>query len=167
MKIKSAFLLMGVSLASSAWGQGFGKSEKLHNWSFHYGDVNQGERQTLDHSKWQKVTVPHDWSMTFPASPDKSSCTGYLPGGIAWYRTKIEIPKSKDSKRNYLYFGGVYNKNEVYLNGKLLGKRPNGYISFMYDITPHVKPGEKNVVAVRVDHSKDADSCPYQKLRSC
>ena len=61
----------------------------------------------------------------------------------------------------YVYFGGVYNNSEVFINGKWVGKRPNGYVSFMYDLTPFIKFGEKNAIAVRVDHSDDADSRWY------
>jgi beta-galactosidase len=84
-----------------------------------------------------------------------------LPGGIAWYRTDIKIPIASKDEKLYLYFEGVYNKSEVFINGKWLGYRPNGYVSFMYDITPYVKVGEKNVIAVKVNHSEDADSRWY------
>ena len=94
-------------------------------------------------------------------SPDLASCTGYLPGGIGWYRKSLVIPESKKNEKIYLYFEGIYNQSEVYINGKLLGKRPNGYISFMYDATPHVEFGKENIVAVRVDHSRSADSRWY------
>ncbi len=91
-------------------------------------------------------------------SPSLASCTGYLPGGIGWYRKHFTV--SDTQKRHYIYFEGVYNRSEVYLNGHLLGKRPNGYVSFMYDMTPYLKQGE-NILAVRVDHSRYADSRWY------
>ena len=62
---------------------------------------------------------------------------------------------------HYIYFEGVYNRSEVYLNGHLLGKRPNGYVSFMYDMTPYINNNGENVLAVKVDHSKYADSRWY------
>ena len=129
------------------FAQGFGASKPLSEWYFHLGDVKLGGRATLDHSKWEKVSVPPDWTVE--------------QFGIAWYRTHIEIPIADRQKRKYLYFEGVYNNSEVYFNGKWLGKRPNGYVSFGYDITPYLKPGGNNVVAVRVDHSQDADSRWY------
>ena len=55
----------------------------------------------------------------------------------------------------------MYNRSEVYINGHLLGKRPNGYISFMYDITSYVKYDSDNMLAVKVDHSRRADSRWY------
>ena len=82
-------------------------------------------------------------------------------GGIGWYRKTIDIPADKQGQKVYLYFEGVYNRSEVFLNGQSLGKRPNGYISFMYDATPYIQYGQENVIAVRVDHSQYADSRWY------
>ncbi|MBQ2006463.1 MAG: DUF4982 domain-containing protein, partial [Bacteroidales bacterium] len=61
----------------------------------------------------------------------------------------------------YIYFEGVYNRSTVYLNGHELGHRPNGYISFAYDLTPYLNREGENVLAVRVDHSRIADSRWY------
>ncbi len=159
--IKFLLILLFLCTNNIVRAQGFGSSQKLDQWYFHFGDVHLGGRKTLDHSQWEKVVLPHDWSVSFPASPHLASCTGYLPGGIAWYRTDLEIPLDSMGKRMYLYFGGVYRNSEVYINGKWLGKRPNGYVSFLYEITDYINPGEKNVVAVRVDHEEDADSRWY------
>jgi beta-galactosidase len=156
--ILSLFLVVQIN---SLYSQGFGQSTKITDWKFNLGDVKLGENELLDDSKWEDVQIPHDWSVKQFASPHLSSCTGFLPGGIGWYRTKIEIPTVTGNKRYYLYFKGVYNRSEVYINGSWLGKQYDGYISFMYDITPYIKPGKENVVAVRVDHSKDADSRWY------
>lgn len=137
----------------------FGQSEKFNdNWRFILEDATEATKPTYDDSKWRKLNLPHDWSIEGQMSPTLASCTGYLPGGIGWYRKTFEV--SDTNKRHYIYFEGVYNRSEVYLNGHLLGKRPNGYISFMYDMTPHLKVG-KNVLAVRVDHSRYADSRWY------
>jgi beta-galactosidase/beta-glucuronidase len=98
---------------------------------------------------WQKVDLPHDWSIRQQFSPTYASCMGYLPGGIGWYRKNLPIPAEKSGEKVYLYFEGIYNRSEVYINGHLLGKRPNGYISFLYDASSYIKYGEDNVIAVR------------------
>ena len=152
------FLLVSIS----AMAQGFGEQQLLkENWHFHLGDLKYGGIETLDDSKWETVTVPHDWSVEQNASPALASCTGYLPGGVAWYRRNIEVPASRKGEKVYIYFGGVYNNSEVFINGKWVGRRPNGYISFMYDLTPYINFGGRNVIAVKVDHSKYADSRWY------
>lgn len=120
--------------------------------------MRDGQAVTLNDARWQSLTLPHDWSVKGQLSPTLASCTGYLPGGIGWYRKTIDIPADKQGRKVYLYFGGVYNRGEVFLNGQSLGKHPNGYISFMVDATPYIKHGQENVIAVRVDHSQSADS---------
>lgn len=140
----------------------FGQPEKINdNWKFTLNDVKDGQSITLNDDRWQNVDLPHDWTVKGRLSPTLASATGYLPGGIAWYRKTINVPQDKQGDKVYLYFEGVYNRSEVYVNGKLLGKRPNGYISFMYDVTPYIEFGKENVIAVRVDHSQSADSRWY------
>lgn len=140
----------------------FGKAEKINDqWKFMLEDVKGAEQVNYKDDEWQNVDLPHDWSVKEPLSPTLASAMGYLPGGIGWYRKSISIPEEKRGEKVYLYFEGVYNRSEVYINNQLLGKRPNGYISFMYDVTPYLKAGEENVIAVRVDHSRQADSRWY------
>ncbi len=140
----------------------FGKPEKINNgWQFYLGDVPNAQAIDFDAGKWRTLDLPHDWSVEGTLSPGLASCTGYLPGGIGWYRKTIDIPQSKPGDKVYLYFEGVYNRSEVFINGHSLGKRPNGYVSFMYDATSYVEAGKSAVIAVRVDHSRSADSRWY------
>ena len=135
---------------------GFGDAQLFNdNWEF---VLNESPTLPPSTAGWKKVDVPHDWSIEGTPSRDLASCTGYLPGGIGWYRKTFTVSDSKP--KHYIYFEGVYNRSEVYLNGHLLGKRPNGYVSFMYDLTPYLKAGT-NELSVRVDHSRYADSRWY------
>lgn len=129
-------------------------------WKFHKGDVTEGQRISLDDSDWRNLDLPHDWSIEGPFSKDNSSCTAYLPGGMGWYRKSFTV-QADQGKKIYLSFDGIYNNSEVWINEKYLGKRPSGYISFQYDITPYLKQGSSNLIAVKVDHSKFADSRWY------
>ena len=130
-------------------------------WKFHQGDLENAAAIGADDAKWQSVHLPHDWSVENQLSPTLASATGYLPGGIGWYRKHLAVPAAQKGKKLYVYFEGVYNRSEVFINGTSLGKRPNGYISFRYDLTPYLRYGEDNVLAVKVDHSQDADSRWY------
>lgn len=140
----------------------FGQPEKINQgWRFSLSDPKGAEEPGFNDNRWQTVDLPHDWSIEGQLSPTLASCQGYLPGGIAWYRKSLNIPESRRGEKVYLYFEGIYNRSEVYINGTLLGKRPNGYISFMYDATPHIEFGKDNIIAVRVDRSRLADSRWY------
>lgn len=112
--------------------------------------------------KWRKVTLPHDWSVEGKYSYTFASATGYLPGGMGWYAKSFTVPQESKGKKVFIYFEGVYNRSKVYLNGHLLGERPNGYVSFMYDLTPYLKYGDEvNDLRVQVDHTKYNDSRWY------
>lgn len=157
--MKKGFALLCLVLACQVFIKAqvsFGYPEKInHNWEFYPGD-NPDEK-----AKWRSVNLPHDWSIEGVLNPSLAACTGYLPGGIAWYRKTLAIPDDKKGERIYIYFEGVQNRSEVFLNGQLLGKRPNGYVSFLYDLTPYVQFGQENLLTVRVDHSQFADSRWY------
>jgi len=129
-------------------------------WKFYKGDVADGEKEVLNDASWRTVELPHDWSVEGPFSKEWASGTGYLPGGIGWYRKSFNVDNTKQGKKVFIYFDGVYKNSEVWLNGHSLGKRPNGYIPFQYELTPYLKIG-KNTIAVKVDHSRFADSRWY------
>ncbi|MDR2814343.1 MAG: glycoside hydrolase family 2 protein [Prevotellaceae bacterium] len=155
-----ATLLLSLAVFSAAAQVSFGKPEKINNeWSFILSNAQTVPAST---ERWRHpVNLPHDWSIKAPLSPTLASCTGYLPGGVGWYRKTLVMPEARKGQKVYLYFEGVYNRSEVFINGHSLGARPNGYVSFMYDATPYVELGKENTIAVRVDHSRSADSRWY------
>ncbi len=79
-----------------------------------------------------------------------SSSTGFLPGGLAWYRKHFTLPKSLAGQRISIEFDGVYRNSNVYLNGKLLGNHPYAYTGFSYDLTGlvHTDGVTEDVIAV-------------------
>ncbi|RYD89927.1 MAG: beta-galactosidase, partial [Sphingobacteriales bacterium] len=131
------------------------------NWKFHKGDVTGGQAINFADTVWRKLSLPHDWSIEEPFSNKWASATAYLPGGIGWYRKTFKLLPAQAGKRVYIYFDGVYMNSEVWINGHYLGKRPNGFTPFEYDITPYVHPAGANVIAVKADHSEFADSRWY------
>ncbi len=131
-------------------------------WRFHLGDVPEASKPGFDDRAWRSLDLPHDWSIEGPFDAKWASGTGYLPGGIGWYRKAFRLPTSASDKRISIRFDGIYMNSEVWLNGHSLGRRPYGYITFEYDLTPFLRPApETNVLAVRVDHSAFADSRWY------
>lgn len=125
---------------------------------FHAGDAPDAWQAWFSDSDWQEVFLPHDWSVSFPFSREYSSGTGYLAGGIGWYRIHIAPKPEWKGRRLSLVFDGVYKNSRVWCNSYYLGERPNGYISFSYDVTEQFHFDRDNVIAVRVDHSDISDS---------
>lgn len=134
------------------------------NWKFHPGDITGGEKPGFTDTEWRVLDVPHDWSIEgkFDINNPATPGGGALPGGIAWYRKSFEMPSAAKEKKVYIDFDGIYRNAEVWINGHSLGMRPNGYISCRYDLTPYlVFDHKKNVIAVRVDNSKQPNSRWY------
>ncbi|MGN1232354.1 MAG: sugar-binding domain-containing protein, partial [Candidatus Cryptobacteroides sp.] len=114
----------------------FGQPEKINEgWKFALNPGEDCSPVDYDDSGWRTLDLPHDWSVEFPISNKYASCTGYLPGGEGWYRKNLFVPASEKGRRLYLYFEGIYNNSEVWVNGERVGYRPNGYVSFIYDVT--------------------------------
>lgn len=133
------------------------------DWTFHLGDDSAASRPDYDDTAWRILHLPHDWAIEGEFSRDNPSGTGggALPGGIGWYRKTFTVDKADEGKRLYIDFDGVYMNSEVFINGHSLGVRHYGYVSFSYDLTPHIKWGGKNVVAVRVDNAEQPNSRWY------
>ena len=130
-----------------------------NGWCFHLGELPESWQRNADESDFSPVTIPHDWSVQFPFSQEYSSGTGYVCGGIGWYRCHFRLPEDVKGKRIRLSFDGVYKHSRVWVNGYYKGFHAYGYTPFSYDITDDVSFGERdNIIAVRVDHPDLADS---------
>ena len=125
------------------------------DWKFLRGDMPDAQQPDFADTGWRSLDLPHDWSIEGPFTEQPGSATfAHLPTGIGWYRKHFNIPKSYTDKKVVVEFDGIYQNSEVWVNGQYLGKRPYGYISFCYDITPHLNFGSENLIAVKVDNSR-------------
>ena len=133
------------------------------DWKFSKGDFPDASRKDFDDSQWQQLDVPHDWSISDTFSEDNPTgrSGGYASGSVAWYRKNFTLNDKDASSIISIEFGGVYENSEVWVNGQYLGKRPFGYISFNYDLTPYLNLEGENVIAVRVDNSKQPNARWY------
>ncbi|PYO26141.1 MAG: glycoside hydrolase family 2, partial [Gemmatimonadetes bacterium] len=133
-------------------------------WRFHLGDVAAAQDPTFDDSGWRTLDLPHDWSIegTFSDTNPAGPSGGALPGGVGWYRKTFSVAERDTGRLLSVEFDGVYRNSEVWINGHYLGKRPYGYSSFSYELTPHLRYGTAgNVIAVRVDNSQQPNSRWY------
>ena len=129
------------------------------NWKFYLGEAEDAWYKGYDDSAWESVTLPHDWSVTLPFSKEYSSGTGYLAGGIGWYRLRFSLPEQYRGKKVAVCFDGIYKNSQVWCNSYYLGKRPNGYVPVAYDISAIACFGQQeNEITVKVTHTDLADS---------
>lgn len=132
------------------------------DWSFKLIDEKSASQPDFDDSSWDKVKIPHDWSIEGEINRDNPSGPqgGFYPGGIGYYRKNFAFEKTWKNKRVLITFDGVMSNSEVWINGKSLGKRPNGYVGFTYDLTPYLNE-RNNELTVRADNSAQPNSRWY------
>ena len=106
---------------------------------------------------WEQVNLPHDWAIKGPFYKEDNAIVGGGMGrlpvhGVAWYRRKLDISSADNGKNIYLDMDGAMSYAMVWLNGSLVGGWPYGYNSFRLDLTPYIKPGGDNQLAIRIDN---------------
>ncbi|HET9314235.1 MAG TPA: glycoside hydrolase family 2, partial [Vicinamibacteria bacterium] len=127
------------------------------DWRFRKGEAVGPEQPKFDDAGWRIVTIPHDWSIEGPYDEDAPSARGggYLPSGVSWYRRRIALPESERGRRIALELDGVMADARVWVNGRHVGHRPNGYVSVRYDLTDVARFGDgeagSNLIAIRTD----------------
>ena len=118
---------------------------------------------------WSDVNLPHDWVISLPFKNDPSLASkGFYPIGrsypensVGWYRRVFDVPAADKGKRLSIEFDGVYREALVVFNGYYIGRHHGGYDPFRYDVTDFVKPGEPNVLLLRVD-ATESDGWFYE-----
>jgi beta-galactosidase len=118
-------------------------------------------QNNFDDRTWQQVNLPHDWAIGGPFYKGDPAPVGGGMGrlpiqGVAWYRKKLDIPTSDKGKMIYLEIDGAMSYAMVWLNGNLVGGWPYGYNSFQLDLTPYIKPGGDNQLAIRLDNPSNS-----------
>ncbi len=131
-------------------------------WKFSLEADSTASSATYDDSAWRSIYLPHDWSIEgeFNETNPATAGGGALPGGYGVYRKHFKSP-DLNGKRVFICFDGVYWQSTVYINGKKAGFRPNGYVSFEYDITDLLNPHGDNTVTVTVDNTDQPNSRWY------
>jgi beta-galactosidase len=136
------------------------------NWKFNRNELEGAEQPAFEDSDWRILDVPHDWSIEdLPSNTGKNqvgpftedsqggTSTGFVVGGVGWYRKSFRLDPSTINKKVQIYFDGVYMNSEVWINGHYLGLQPYGYSPFIYDLTSFLNSaGEENVLAVKVNN---------------
>ena len=111
------------------------------------------EAADFDASAWQRVRLPHDWGVAFPFSAKISGVLGRLPYfGTGWYKRDFTVTEAQRRGKVYLDFGGAMSLTTVYVNGRKVGERPFGFISFRVDATDALVPGARQHLAVRLEN---------------
>ena len=133
------------------------------DWLFHLtmergAEKQAGERLREATEGWERVQLPHDWSIHMIPDSRLTGCNGHLRGGVGEYKKVFRVPAADRGRAISILFDGIYNRSDVYINGHHLGFRPYGFVQIEYDLTPYLKFGEDNELYVRVNNPSDNDS---------
>lgn len=164
-------LLLFLALTTMSWAQ---QQTLEKGWKFTREDQPEFSQADYNDSKWQKVTLPHDWAIYGPfdrendlqriaikqdgqkSAIEHTGRTGGLPFvGVGWYRTEFDIPELTADKQVFIQFDGAMSNPEVYVNGHKAGLWHNGYNTFFLNISPFVK-AQGNTLAVRLNNLPEA-----------
>ncbi len=151
-------LVISFSISAQRIRENFNK-----NWKFIIDSTHDYSQLQANEKSWRTLNVPHDWSIELPF--DSTSPTGNgggaLRGGMGWYSKEFTVPLADSSKNISIHFDGVYCRSTVWLNGHLLGYRPNGYISFQYVLDSFLLYNKKNILVVKVNNNEQPNSRWY------
>ncbi|MFM1754086.1 MAG: hypothetical protein RLZZ236_1025 [Bacteroidota bacterium] len=144
------------------------------NWKFQKGNFEEAYKVNFNDSKWQSVTIPHDWAIYGPfdkkvdiqqvaieqngekIATEKTGRTGALPHiGTAWYRNTFTLPKESKGKKVILLFEGAMSEPQVYLNGQKVGEWAYGYSYFYFDVSQFIQEGA-NTLSVKLTNKEFA-----------
>jgi len=155
-----ACAFIAVLWISTAAGPAMAETRSLsQDWLFHLGESEGAESLRFDDRGWRGVVVPHDWSImdrpdgSPPFEPNMiaGQDSGYLAGGVGWYRHHLTLTPDEAAKVVRLNFEAVYMDADVWVNGEHLARHHYGYTAFSVDLTGKVRAGD-NVIAVRANH---------------
>ena len=120
-------------------------------WKFYKGEASNAQYISFDDSSWRDQNLPHDWAIEGPFDIQYNARCGGLPfHGEGWYRKSFNISKNAKGKHITVHFDGAMYNAKVWLNGVLIGHRPNGYIGFTVDLSEHLNYGGENLIAVQL-----------------
>lgn len=114
-------------------------------------------------AKWDNISVPSNWEMLGYSIPTYDT----VDNTVGLYRRTVSIPKMWTGKRIYWHFDGALDGAEVWVNGQKAGYHESGYTAFEVDLTGLLRPGQSNLLAVRVSKttpSFDADTGDFQSM---
>ena len=123
------------------------------DWNFSLSDNQKYADRTYNDESWERIHLPHDWSIKLSFDKKMGGSAAHLPGGIGWYRKQFKLPRSYNGKVISILFDAICHQSDVYINGHHLGFRPYGFCSIEYDLTPYLDYDGENVIAVRVNRS--------------
>ena len=126
------------------------------NWLFATNATPGSHMPGFDESKLSRVTLPHT-NVELPWHSFNDQAYEF----VSVYRRHFHAPAVWNGKRVFVDFGGVMTAAKVTINGHTFEEYRGGYTPFSFELTPHLKFGADNLLAVEVDSTERADIPPF------
>ncbi len=149
MKKHSLSLLVLILLVVQTFASVREKYNFNSQWLLYVGDVPEAKNVNFQDKDWKKVTLPRPFNEDEAFKLDIHNLTDT----IMWYRKHFRLPAEAKGKKVFVEFEGVRQGADFYINGQYLGLHENGAMAVGFDLTPYIKYGGENVMAVRVDNN--------------
>lgn len=128
-----------------------------HNSRQNFGSDWEFRRETSPESSWESISLPHTTRIEPLVVNDQFQ-------GNSWYRKNFTAPETQDSKV-FLYFEGVMQTAEIWINNQMVKTHLGGYLPFSIDIAPHIRQKEKNSILIRVNNEDNPEVPPGKPLK--
>lgn len=93
------------------------------------------------------VNVGYAWRNQFQNNPPEVPTENNHVGS---YRREIVVPASWNGKDIIAHFGSVTSNMYLWVNGRYVGYSEDSKLEAEFDLTPYLKPGQKNLIAFQV-----------------
>ncbi len=117
-------------------------------WQFRFDPTNAGlgEKWYLRKAPFaDTILVPFPWGSPLSGVPDRAT--------LAWYSRTLRVPEAWAGRRVFLVIGACDWETQVWLDGRPLGSHRGGYTPFEFELTALVRPGQEQLLRLRVDDS--------------
>ena len=148
-QIVSIFLVVLAFSFTEVLGQSRTKTNFGFDWEF--------KREEKGVSNWEKITIPHTAKIEPLVVNNQFQ-------GTSWYQKKFKVSNFKD-KKIAVYFEGVMQEADVWINDQKVANHKGGYLPFMVDITPFLNSGKENVIKVKVNNEDNPEILPGKPLK--
>lgn len=147
MKLNKLIILISLSLIFTQCNRSGDSREGLdlagEDWSLGLSDMEEYAGLEVTHSAWETVTLPSNIYKNMEGS-----------NGTIWLRKSFDYNLSYIRGNPAVYLGKVFEKDEVYINGILIGINGEKSVNFgrkrIYPVPPNILVDGENLIAIRL-----------------
>ena len=133
----------------------FGKVNAQSRTKVNFGDNWEFKREETN-SNWEKITIPHT------ARIENLVVIKQFQGN-SWYQKNFSISNSKN-KKVFLYFEGVMQEADVWINDLKVANHKGGYLPFTVDVTNFLR-SKDNTIKVKVNNEDNPNFLPGKPIK--